>query len=1095
MKPWLGSIQGSVPNGVTEMGIKNANAMPNKEICLEHVYGYRTNVRNNGALVEADGGRYFVYFSASVGIVHEVATNMQFYYKMHKEDIVSMAVDRDRCVAATGGIGSKFGILCVWKISFQERQCTHLTSLTGVLEYAVTSCAFSPNGIHLAAIGDDENHTVAIYDWKHATVLCTLATPGRNSIYNLAWLTRSFSDNALNNEECGFSVLNPNHHFVTVGHKHIYVWSIVAKQLHRHKAKLLPHSVPGHKMDTRLSALANISFSMVTFSLQHIVAAGSSGCVYLFKVMRPESKKGVKTTEFLLKNIVLDHVFSAQPALTKPILKERRAMIDYINDCMTAQKALLETGLVTEMHDFLALLTEGKTLDEDPNGFVQNASEQFSEAQRLHQILQGKVEVGTLDSYMQCFGGALDSVTELKAMTEDVWIDLITERIPASPRRVSKIEKKVDPVYRRLERFTKKHINEVTAKDGGLLSSDAFQLIKYDWDSVLRPAAAARIALLNHHRSTTQKAQSTNISTKKRSVAPNRYTGCICLDIHAARYLITGGQHGDLMYFDLYPDISPTEWKPLLSSSPCVLPYPKPKAPVWTVNMNSMDLSTIAASSPSNSIRCVSLSRSSGIAMVGGISGVFEVFFDDKVGFIRQEITGHHGDLRAHLREVRPAPEGYGELWGMERHPSKPQFASCTEDKTLRVWDADLKLLLKRKELAVPAWKCSYSASGAYLAVGFKNGCFAVYLTGSLRRVYPVASASLLTSRFRTARVEVVKFSPDERFLAVGSFNFLDIYKFSGTEVTYHGTCAGASSPIRHADWSADSTLLQCVNKSYELLFYDLTCKVGWRISQVTHSRSLADVEWATHSCPLGWGVQGIFSKFMDGTDVNACARSPDMTMLAVGNDNYAIELYNYPCIGSGYDTRGKLKYRPQKRQFYGHSSHVTGVSWSSDGTRLFSCGGNDLCIFQWNVVDLPDADADADTVPEAGTTGVHPSVRRGGGGGGSPRAYTFPTSPAMPQPRKDSKERKKSKEGEKEAKREAFSKDIKRPHTRTWAAQHKGSVSRGTACYRVRLEASLRRRESIARRRKADSNVYRNPNAETYPGARPKERDDGGDD
>jgi len=38
---------------------------------------------------------------------------------------------------------------------------------------------------------------------------------------------------------------------------------------------------------------------------------------------------------------------------------------------------------------------------------------------------------------------------------------------------------------------------------------------------------------------------------------------------------------------------------------------------------------------------------------------------------------------------------------------------------------------------------------------------------------------------------------------------------------------------------------------------------------QVTAADTLKDASWATCSCVLGWAVQGIWEKGMDGTDVN----------------------------------------------------------------------------------------------------------------------------------------------------------------------------------------------------------------------------------
>ena len=47
----------------------------------------------------------------------------------------------------------------------------------------------------------------------------------------------------------------------------------------------------------------------------------------------------------------------------------------------------------------------------------------------------------------------------------------------------------------------------------------------------------------------------------------------------------------------------------------------------------------------------------------------------------------------------------------------------------------------------------------------------------------------------------------------------------------------------------------------------------------------LKDKTWASWTCTIGWPVQGIWPANSDGTDVNACDRSPDGTVLATGDD------------------------------------------------------------------------------------------------------------------------------------------------------------------------------------------------------------------
>ena len=96
---------------------------------------------------------------------------------------------------------------------------------------------------------------------------------------------------------------------------------------------------------------------------------------------------------------------------------------------------------------------------------------------------------------------------------------------------------------------------------------------------------------------------------------------------------------------------------------------------------------------------------------------------------------------------------------------------------------------------------------------------------------------------------------------------------------------------------------------AYELLFCDLGTG-----KQVTKCSQLKDVDWDTWSCTLGWPVQGIWQNGMDGSDINATARSHSGHLLATSDDNGQVRLFRYPVINKG---AAYLSYS-------GHSSHVT---------------------------------------------------------------------------------------------------------------------------------------------------------------------------
>ena len=145
---------------------------------------------------------------------------------------------------------------------------------------------------------------------------------------------------------------------------------------------------------------------------------------------------------------------------------------------------------------------------------------------------------------------------------------------------------------------------------------------------------------------------------------------------------------------------------------------------------------------------------------------------------------------------------------------------------------------------------------------------------------------------------------------------------------------AKSNAAVTHVDWSADSQYLQTNDAGYELLFYSKDGK------QKTKSSSLADTDWSSSTCSLGWAVQGIWPDAADGSDINAVDCSGSRKLIATGDDFSTVKLFRYPCVKEGSKSVvGK-----------GHASHVTCVRFSKDDGRLFSTGGNDRAIFQWRV-------------------------------------------------------------------------------------------------------------------------------------------------
>uniref|UniRef100_A0A1D5RA02 EMAP like 2 n=1 Tax=Macaca mulatta TaxID=9544 RepID=A0A1D5RA02_MACMU len=271
------------------------------------------------------------------------------------------------------------------------------------------------------------------------------------------------------------------------------------------------------------------------------------------------------------------------------------------------------------------------------------------------------------------------------------------------------------------------------------------------------------------------------------------------------------------------------------------------------------------------------------------------------------------------------------ELWGLATHPSQAQFVTCGQDKLVHLWSSESHQPLWSRIIEDPARSAGFHPSGSVLAVGTVTGRWLLLDTETHDLVAIHTDGN--------EQISVVKFSPDGAYLAVGSHdNLVYVYTVDqgGRKVSRLGKCSGHSSFITHLDWAQDSSCFVTNSGDYEILYWDpATCK------QITSADAVRNMEWATATCVLGFGVFGIWSEGADGTDINAVARSHDGKLLASADDFGKVHLFSYPCCQP----------RALSHKYGGHSSHVTNVAFLWDDSMALTTGGKDTSVLQWRVV------------------------------------------------------------------------------------------------------------------------------------------------
>ena len=266
------------------------------------------------------------------------------------------------------------------------------------------------------------------------------------------------------------------------------------------------------------------------------------------------------------------------------------------------------------------------------------------------------------------------------------------------------------------------------------------------------------------------------------------------------------------------------------------------------------------------------------------------------------------------------------ELWGLAVHPKLAMLVTAGDDMTVRLWDYKNNLCKNIVNIQSKVRCLQYSPDGAHIAIGTFEGKLVV-LSDDLMSVY-------FSNFISPAWIHCLTYSPNGQQLSIGSHDS-NIYLVETKSYSCRYKCKGHHSFITAIDYSEDNLYLQSTSGDYELLFWN-----SLNGQQLFNINMIRDIVWATLTCPLGWAVQGIWPKNSDGTDVNSVDRSSNQQLLVTGDDFHNVKLFQYPVI----------KENAVNREYHGHSQHVMKVKFSPDGRFVFSVGGIDKTLLQYEV-------------------------------------------------------------------------------------------------------------------------------------------------
>ena len=209
VKPFKGEVEHSIPS--TYKPSKKDNELPQGNLNLKHVHGYRCFDAYN--TVKYGKKNEIIFIQAALGVTMEGKGGSkpeQSFFQMHEEDLISMALHPKLNIVATGQMAQKGKATTIDIYVWDAESKSILSHINDFHIRAVNQLAFSPDGSKLLSVGQDDDNSLAIYDWQ-GKILLTTSKVDKAKVSAIAWKNDS--------------------QFVSVGPKHIKFWTVTGRNI------------------------------------------------------------------------------------------------------------------------------------------------------------------------------------------------------------------------------------------------------------------------------------------------------------------------------------------------------------------------------------------------------------------------------------------------------------------------------------------------------------------------------------------------------------------------------------------------------------------------------------------------------------------------------------------------------------------------------------------------------------------------------------------------------------------------------------------------------------------------------------------------
>ena len=315
----------------------------------------------------------------------------------------------------------------------------------------------------------------------------------------------------------------------------------------------------------------------------------------------------------------------------------------------------------------------------------------------------------------------------------------------------------------------------------------------------------------------------------------------------------------------------------------------------------------------------------------------------------------------------KPINSGHneGELWGLAAHPSDPDvFATSGDDCTVRLWHTELKTCFAVSKPGTLPTKsralCFSPLDGDFLAVGQggrqgRNKPIGTPgrddASGDVLILDSESLVSLYRHKVANGMISDVSWSQDKHTIAVASHDkciyLLAFASVPDISLSTRSVLEGHAGHVQHVSYSQDSEWLMSNDIAGDLHFWS---NITGKDVSLSITDSLKNADWFPNKCPLNWAAKGIWPEDAQILDVNACeirghfgsgsSNGFDQDYIVTADEFGNVKLFNAPIT----------QWCAPAMVHRGHSAHVTNVCFNSDGTQVFSIGGEDRCVFVWRM-------------------------------------------------------------------------------------------------------------------------------------------------